>query len=473
MAEEKLWGGRFSGATGESVEEYSASVDFDRLLYAQDIQGSKAHVSMLVTQGVLSGDEGRTLLEGLDQVLEEIESGGFTWRRGLEDVHMNIESRLIEIVGPVGKKLHTGRSRNDQVALDFRLYVSDRLSVWHDSLLVLIRSLADQAARHTRVILPGCTHLQPAQPVSLAHHLLAYVEMFKRDAQRIQDCQKRVRVSPLGAAALAGTTYPVDPWAVAEYVGFGATFQNSMDAVSDRDFVLEPLFVAATVMTHLSRLCEEIVLWSNPGFGYVLLPDAFATGSSIMPQKKNPDVAEIMRGKTGRVYGDLMAVLTILKGLPLAYNRDLQEDKEPFMDADRTVSSSVRIMGEMMAALSFDQQRMAASLRAGYCNATELADYLTEKGVPFREAHHITGRAVAHAESRGLGLEDIPLQELRTFSPLIGEDVFSVLDYEACVSRRKAHGGTGFEQVQRQLQELRGWLQEQEGKAEQKSGGSV
>jgi argininosuccinate lyase len=457
--QKKLWGGRFEQSTAPLVEEYTVSATYDRQLFAQDISGSKAHARMLAKQGVLTSEEAATLVSGLDIVAGEIEAGTFDWRADLEDVHMNIENRLTEIVGPVGQKLHTGRSRNDQVALDFRLFVVDRLQVWKDGLKGLVESLVSQARNHQDTILPGYTHMQPAQPVSLAHHLLAYCQMFVRDLGRVEDCAKRASVSPLGAAALAGTTYPLDPGFVAHELGLEGVFANSMDAVSDRDFVLESLFVGSQIMAHLSRLCEEIIIWSNPGFGFVKLPDAFATGSSIMPQKKNPDVAELMRGKTGRVFGDLMGMLTTMKGLPLAYNRDMQEDKEPFFDTDRTVSLSVVIMGQMVAALTFNPEAMHAALRKGFLNATELADYLVGKGIPFRQAHHITGNAVAYAEKENKCLEDCSLEELKAFSDLVDEDVFEVLAYEAAVKRREVPGGTGPLSVAAQIEALEQWLE--------------
>ena len=457
--ETKMWGGRFEQGTAPLVEEYTVSVTYDRALYAEDIAGSKAHARMLAEQGVLTREEGDTIIAGLDAVTREIEDGTFVWRQDLEDVHMNIEHRLTELIGSVGQKLHTGRSRNDQVALDFRLFVHKRLQSWDGALQGLISALLGQAEANREVLLPGYTHMQPAQPVSLAHHLLAYCQMFSRDVDRVRDCAKRVSVSPLGAAALAGTTYPLNPRAVADELGLQGTFANSMDAVSDRDFVLESLFVASQIMAHLSRLCEEIIIWSNPGFGFIRLPDGFATGSSIMPQKKNPDVAELMRGKTGRVYGNLMALLTIMKGLPLAYNRDMQEDKEPFFDTDKTVSMSVVIMGQMARELKFQPAAMHAALRKGFLNATELADYLVGKGIPFRQAHHITGNAVAYAEKSGTCLEDCSLEELRAFSELIEEDVFPVLAYETAVGRREVPGGTGPASVEKQIRDLQTWLE--------------
>jgi len=462
----KLWGGRFKESTAPLVEEYTQSVEFDQKLYAEDIAGSRAHARMLAAQGILSQEEAEQIIEGLNQIEKEIEQGKFIWQKSLEDVHMNIEHRLTELVGPVGQKLHTGRSRNDQVALDFRLHVSKCLTLWQKALIDLVTVLVDQAEKNADKILPGYTHLQPAQPVSLAQHLLAYVQMFCRDFERILDAQKRVRVSPLGAAALAGTTYPLNPKMVADELGLDEIFSNSMDAVSDRDFVLEALFIGATIMIHLSRLCEEIILWANPGFGFIYLPDAFATGSSIMPQKKNPDVAEIMRGKTGRSVGNLISLLTTLKGLPLAYNRDMQEDKEPFLDTHKTVHMSLQIMARMMEEIKFNEQAMNRALKEGFLNATELADYLVGKGIPFRQAHHITGNIVAYAEKKGVGLEDLAIHELRQFSEKIDDDVYLALDFKQAVSRRETPGGTGPQSVQGQIKWARQWLR-------QKNGGSV
>ncbi|MFP5259048.1 MAG: argininosuccinate lyase [Acidobacteriota bacterium] len=455
----KMWGGRFGEGTGALMEAYSESVSYDRRMYKQDIAGSKAHARMLAKRGVLTGEEAERIVAGLDLVLDEIEAGVFPWRVELEDVHMNVEQRLTELIGPLGGKLHTGRSRNDQVCLDFRLYVAESLEVWARLLRELAGVFIARAAEHKDTLLPGCTHMQPAQPVSLAHHLLAYAWMLRRDCERAEDALKRVRVSPLGAAALAGTTYPLDPAMVARAVGFSQAFGNSMDAVSDRDFALEALFCASVTMAHLSRFCEEIILWANPRFGYVALPDAYATGSSIMPQKKNPDAAELMRGRVGRVYGSLMSLLTVIKGLPLTYNRDLQEDKEPFFDADDTVRASLRVMAGMLSELVFRPERMREALTQGFLNATELADYLAAKGVPFREAHHITGRVVAEAEALGLPLERLTLEQLRVFSPAIDQDVFEALRYETAVSRRNGPGGAGPESVTNQMAELTRWLQ--------------
>lgn len=460
MADKKMWGGRFAEGTAASMEAYSESVSFDWQLYAEDIRGSQAHARVLAKQGFLTDDEARQICDGLDEVKREIEAGGFAWKTEMEDVHMNIESRLTEIIGPVGGKLHTARSRNDQVALDFRLHVAARLASWQEYVASVIDVFVTRAQEHTETLLPGCTHFQPAQPVSLAHHLLAFCQMFKRDFERVTDCLKRVRVMPLGAAALAGTTHPVDPRAVADDLGVEAIFANSMDAVSDRDFAVEAVFAGSLIMTHLSRMCEEIIIWANPNFGYVRLPDQYSTGSSIMPQKKNPDACEIMRGKTGRVVGSLTTLLVVLKGLPMTYNRDLQEDKEPFFDADKTVTASLSIMKGMFEQLEFVPEKMLATVERGFLNATELADYLAAKGTPFREAHHITGAAVAYAEGKGVGLEKLSLDELKQFSPDIGEDVFGVLDYAACVERRTSPGSTGPESVAGQIRDLKAWLAE-------------
>ncbi|WP_297229731.1 argininosuccinate lyase [uncultured Desulfovibrio sp.] len=458
MSTNQSWGGRFAEGPREAVAAYTDSQTYDRALYAQDIRASQAHARMLGRQGIITPQEAETLVRGLDAVKKEIEDGSFIWKPALEDVHMNIEARLTELVGDTGKKLHTGRSRNDQVGLTFRLFVNDRLADWQHAAQQLVATLVRLADGHQADILPGCTHLQPAQPVSLAHHLLAYAWMFARDTDRLDDVRKRVRVSPLGCAALAGTTYPLDPESVAREVGFERIYGNSMDGVSDRDFVLESLFAASCIMAHLSRLCEEIILWANPAFGFVSLSDGYSTGSSIMPQKKNPDVAELMRGKTGRVYGALMGLLTTVKGLPLTYNRDLQEDKEGFLDTDRTVTASLTLMAGMLDETTFRTDRMRAACARGFLNATELADYLVGKGLPFREAHHVTGHAVALAEKEGKGLEDLSLDQLRTLDGRIDDDVYAVLDYDAAVRRRETPAGTGPRSVARQLEQLRQWL---------------
>ncbi len=460
MADKKLWGGRFSSGTDSNVEEYTESISFDNIMYKQDIAGSKAHAAMLAKQGVLTLEEGQALRNGLDEVEKEIAENRFDWKKEREDVHMNIEARLTELVGDVGKKLHTARSRNDQVALDFRLFVSDSLRNWKNLLANLVEVLTKVAEDNRYDLLPGFTHLQPAQPISLAQHFLAYAFMFKRDYARVCQAEERARICPLGAGAIAGTTYPIDPSQVAQELGMYGVFDNSMDAVSDRDFVLEALFCASVSMMHLSRLCEELIIWANPAFGYVFLPDGYATGSSMMPQKKNPDVAEIMRGKVGRVYGDLFALLTIMKGLPLTYNRDLQEDKEPFFDANKTVSKSLAIMADMLKALEFNKPRMKQALAVGFLNATELADYLVVKGMAFREAHHVTGSAVGLAEKKGVSLEELSLDEFKQLSDLITEDVYEVLDYAKAVERRNSNGGTGQESISKQLATLQAWVKE-------------
>lgn len=458
----KPWGGRFKESTSQEVEAYTESISFDTKMYRQDIAGSKAHARMLGKQGIISVQEADILIEGLEAVLVEIETGVLVWKQELEDVHMNVETRLTEIVGDVGKKLHTGRSRNDQCCLDFRLYTSDALRDWIILAKNLVAVLVKRAEENTEVLLPGCTHMQPAQPVSLAHHLLAYAWMFKRDTERMEDCEKRVRISPLGAAALAGTTYDLDPQSVADELGMYGIFKNSMDVVADRDYVLEALFCGSLVMTHLSRLCEEIILWANPQFSFITLSDAHSTGSSIMPQKKNPDVAEIMRGKSGRSYGNLINLLTTMKGLPLTYNRDLQEDKIPFMDTDKTVQTSLSLMADMLLGITFRADRMEKALKAGFLNATEFADYLTIKGIPFRESHHITGRAVALAEEKNIGLEDLTLEDFNMlcdgFDVVVDESVYIVLDYHTAVNRRNVSGGTGPNPVKAQLVELTAWL---------------
>ena len=464
MDAKKMWGGRFTEKTAGAVEEYTESVSFDQKLYGEDIFGSKAHVSMLAEAGIVSCDERDIIISGLDTILKEIEEGKFIWREEDEDVHMNIERRLIDIVGAVGGKLHTGRSRNDQVATDFRLYVSRSLRSWHKELLRLIDVFSSKAEENIQVYLPGCTHMQPAQPVSLAQHLLAYVQMFSRDAERVASCLERVEISPLGAAALAGTTYPISPERSAELLGFGRSFENSMDAVSDRDFVVEAIFCGSLVMMHLSRICEELIIWANPLYGYIRLPDAYSTGSSIMPQKKNPDVCELMRGKVGRVYGSLISLLTILKAAPMTYNRDMQEDKEPFFDTDKTVLNSVSIMADMMKEIVFEAEAMEKGMQKGYINATELADYLANKGIPFRDAHHITGELVGYAERNNKGLEALSLEEFQNESALIEEDVYKILEYKVAAERRVSAGGTSSKSIKVQLANLKKWRVKEEEK---------
>jgi argininosuccinate lyase len=449
----KPWGGRFREGTHPAVERFTASVHFDRRLAPYDIQGSMAHARMLAKCGILTRAEAEAILRGLRVILREVERGAFPWDPSLEDVHMNIEARLTRKIGAAGGKLHTARSRNDQVALDLRLYLRDQIQVLRRQVRELQGVLLARAGAHLDVILPGYTHLQPAQPVLLAHHLLAYFEMFQRDRERLASCLDRVNVLPLGAGALAGTTFAIDPHTVAADLGFARVAANSLDAVADRDFVAEFLACAALLMMHLSRLGEEIVLWASAEFGFVTLPDALATGSSMMPQKKNPDVAELARGKAGRVYGALMGILTVLKGLPLSYNRDLQEDKEGLFDAVDTAQATVTVMAELLRGLRFRPERMRAAAAGRHLNATDVADYLAAKGVPFRAAHAVVGRLVRHCLERGCAIEALPLEDLRRFSPRFGRDVYEYLTLEACVARRASPGGTAPAAVRRALRD--------------------
>ena len=453
--EKKLWGGRFKEQTDKLVEEFTESVSYDKRLAPYDIAGSTAHVKMLAKQGILTEEEADKIVAGLNKVLQEIESGKFEWKKELEDVHMNVEKRLTEIVGPVGGKLHTGRSRNDQVATDVRLFVRKEIEEILELLKALRRAFVKQAEENLDAVMPGYTHLQIAQPVLYAHHMLAYYQMFKRDEERFRDTLKRVNVSPLGSAALAGTSYPLDREYAAQLLGFDSVSRNSMDAVSDRDFVAETIFNCAMVMMHLSRLSEELILWSTEEFGFVELPDAFCTGSSIMPQKKNPDVSELTRGKTGRVYGDLMAILTILKGLPLTYNRDLQEDKEPLFDAIDTVKMALKVNALVVEGMKPKKERMREQARKGFSLATDLADYLAKKGLPFREAHRVVGQLVAYCLDQGKTLEDLSIEEFRKFSPLFEEDVLSLMSVEGSVNSRNVLGGTAREQVVKEIERIK------------------
>ncbi|SMO57489.1 argininosuccinate lyase [Balnearium lithotrophicum] len=455
LSKEKLWGGRFKESTNELVEAFTESVSYDKRLAPFDIAGSVAHVKMLEKQGILKKEEAEKIISGLNEILKEIEGGKFEWKRELEDVHMNIEKRLTEKVGPVGGKLHTGRSRNDQVATDVRLYVRKEIEEILELLKNLRRAFVKQAEENLDVVMPGYTHLQIAQPVLYSHHMLAYYWMFKRDEERFKDTLKRVNVSPLGSAALAGTSYPLDREFTAKLLGFSGVTRNSMDAVSDRDFVAETIFNCAMVMMHLSRLSEELVLWSTEEFGFIELPDAFCTGSSIMPQKKNPDVSELTRGKTGRVYGDLVAILTVLKGLPLTYNRDLQEDKEPLFDAIDTVKLSLKVNALIVEGMKPKKERMREQARKGFSLATDVADYLAKKGVPFREAHRIVGELVSYCLDRGKTLENLSLEEFKKFSDRFDEDVLSLMSVEGSINSRNITGGTAREQVEREIKEIK------------------
>ncbi len=441
------WAGRFSEPVSELVKRYTASVDFDRRMWRQDIRGSLAHARMLAKQGIIADADLADIERGMQQVWEEIESGRFEWSLDLEDVHLNIEKRLTTLVGDAGKRLHTGRSRNDQVATDIRLYLRDAI----DDILKLLgdfrAALLDLVEQEAATAMPGFTHLQVAQPVTFGHHMLAYFEMFGRDGERFVDCRKRTNRLPLGAAALAGTTYPIDRHDVAERLGFEGVCENSLDAVSDRDFAIEFCAACALLMTHISRLSEELVMWMSPRIGFIRIADRFCTGSSIMPQKKNPDVPELARGKTGRVNGHLMALLTLMKGQPLAYNKDNQEDKEPLFDAVDTVTDTLRIFADMIPGITVRPEAMRAALTQGFATATDLADYLVKKGLPFRDAHEAVGLAVKRAETLGVDLPQLPLAELRAFSPLIADDVFAVLTVEGSLAARNHVGGTAPEQV--------------------------
>lgn len=451
----KPWGGRFTQETDELTEEFTASISFDKRLYRYDIRGSMAHCEALAKAGIISANEKGTILKALKEIEGEIENGKFPFSTQREDIHMHIEQRLLEKIGETGGKLHTGRSRNDQVALDLRLYLKEEATGVIDLLKGLQASLVGVADKHVDVIMPGYTHLRKAQPILFAHHVLAYYEMFKRDRERLSDALERIDCLPLGSGALAGTPYPIDREEVARQLGFAAISQNSIDAVSDRDFVAEFLFCCALLMMHLSRLCEELIMWSAPEFGFMRLPQAFCTGSSIMPQKANPDVLELIRGKTGRVYGALVTLLTVLKALPLAYNRDLQEDKEPLFDTVDTVKSSLQIMASLIEKFEVNSERMREAASEEYTNATDLADYLVMKGIPFREAHQNTGKAVQYAEKKGIKLDDLTLDEFRTFSPTIGEDVFDYIRIEGSVDRRQSIGGTARQRVAQQIKKAK------------------
>ncbi len=448
---EKLWGGRFSGETAESVEAFTASIHYDSRLYKYDIAGSKAHAAMLADNGILSKEELAAIVDGLGAIEDEIKEGTFVFKRELEDIHMNIEKALIERIGATGARLHSGRSRNDQVALDFKLYLRDQCDTLVDLLAGIRRSFVQLGRTYLGQVMPGYTHMQRAQPVQIAHHMLAYFEMFGRDSERLLDCRKRINISPLGCAALAGTGLPIDREAVAQALGFTGVTLNSMDSAGDRDFAVEFTSCCAMIQLHLSRLSEELVLWSSQEFDFVTISDTFCTGSSIMPQKKNPDIPELIRGKSGRVVGSLMTLLTLLKGLPLTYNRDLQEDKEPVFDAVDTVTSSLVVMTELLNNLSFNTKRMRAATETGFITATDLADYLVLKNVPFREAHGIVGKAVAHCLDRGCELVDLSVAELARFSPVIEKDVFEVLSVEGSVNSRICTGGTGLQKVEEAL----------------------
>lgn len=454
--QKKPWGGRFQEPTDKDVEAFTASIHFDRRLYRQDIEGSIAHARMLASQKIITKKEEKAILAGLKTIGKDIEAGRFVFNPDDEDIHMAIEKSLISRIGKAGGKLHTGRSRNDQVSLDVRLYLRDEIRRILELLSIFKKSLTDLAKKEIKTIMPGYTHLQKAQPVLLSHHLLAYWEMIDRDEARLLDCQKRVNILPLGAAALAGTNLPIDRKQVADLLNFPAISENSMDTVSDRDFIAEFIFAACLIMMHLSRFCEDLILWSSSEFGFVEISDSFTTGSSIMPQKKNPDVAELVRGKTGRVYGHLVSLLTVLKGLPMTYNRDLQEDKEPLFDTVDTVKGCVKTLASMIRHLQFNRLRMREEAAKGFSTATDLAEYLVMKGVPFRESHGIVGRLVAYSIRSGKALHDLTLGEYRKFYQGFDEDIFACLKIENAVNAKNSLGGTAEKNVRKRLAEIEG-----------------
>lgn len=454
----KLWSGRFTSKTDRLTEDFNASIAVDSRMYRQDIQGSIAHATMLAKQGIINVGERDQIIQGLQEILIEIEAGRLQFTVEAEDVHMNIETFLTQKIGDVGKKLHTARSRNDQVALDVRLYLRDEIKEIRRLILNLQEVLLGLAGENLDTVMPGYTHLQKAQPINLAHHIMAYFEMLRRDVDRLEDCQKRMDYMPLGSGALAGTGFNLDRDQVRQELGFAHLTRNSLDGVSDRDFALEFCSFASILMMHLSRFSEELILWSTEEFSFVEMDDAFSTGSSIMPQKKNPDLAELVRGKTGRVYGDLITLLTIMKSLPLAYNKDMQEDKEALFDAVDTVKKCLLVFAPMLQTARFNKGRMAAAARGGFTNATDLADYLAGKGLPFRDAHAVVGKAVLYCIEKAKMLEELTLEEYLDFSPLIEADIFSYLDVKACVDRRRVPGGPASERVLEAIEEASQWL---------------
>jgi argininosuccinate lyase len=451
----KPWAGRFTQPTDEFVEAFTASIDFDQRLYRYDIQGSIAHARMLAKQNIITDEEAQTIVSGLESILVDIEAGNFEFSVSLEDIHMNIEAQLIERIGSVGGKLHTARSRNDQVALDIRLYLRDELQTVQVYLDKLQESLLDQAEANLSVIMPGYTHLQTAQPVLFSHHMLAYYEMLRRDAGRFADLFKRLNLLPLGAGALAGTTFPIDREFVAEQLGFDGVTRNSLDSVSDRDFALEFCGASSILMMHLSRLSEELIIWSSADFDFISLSDSFCTGSSIMPQKKNPDVPELVRGKTGRVYGNLVSLLTVMKALPLAYNKDMQEDKEPLFDTLDTVKGSLKVFADMIAQLTVNADNMREAAARGFSTATDVADYVVRKGIPFRDAHEIVGKTVRYCIENNKDIPELSLEEFRSFSEHIEADIYDYVTLDASVNARRATGGTAREAVQREISRAR------------------
>ncbi len=456
----QLWGGRFTKETDKLVYRFNASISFDRKFYRQDIAGSKAHVAMLFQQGILTREEQAQITEALDAILEDVESGKLEITDEYEDIHSFVEANLIDRLGDAGKKLHTGRSRNDQVALDMRLYTRDEIKETDDLLKKLLETLLDIMEKHTDTVMPGFTHLQKAQPITLAHHMGAYFEMFKRDRQRLSDIYKRMNYCPLGSGALAGTTYPLDREYTAKLLGFYGPTQNSMDGVSDRDYLIEFLSALCTVMMHLSRFSEEVIIWNSNEYQFVEIDDAYSTGSSIMPQKKNPDIAELVRGKTGRVYGALISLLTTMKGIPLAYNKDMQEDKELTFDAMDTAKGCLALFEGMIASMKFNRDAMRKSASLGFTNATDAADYLVNHGVPFRDAHGVIGQIVLSCIEKGIAIEDMSLWELKQFSDVFEEDIYNAISMETCVNKRLTIGAPGKEAMERAILEARKYLQE-------------
>lgn len=447
----KLWGGRFSKNTNELVDAFNASIDFDKRLYHEDIRGSIAHAGMLAKCGIIPAEDGEKIIAGLKDILADIQAGNFHFDVALEDIHMNVEARLTERIGSAGARLHTARSRNDQVALDMHMYMKREVAEIAELLLKFEEALLTVAKKHEKTLMPGYTHLQRAQPITFAHHMLAYFNMLQRDFRRLLGVWEGADMMPLGAGAIAGTTFPIDRFMVAEELNFGTVYPNSMDAVSDRDYIIEFLSFASTLMMHMSRLSEEICLWSSTEFGFVELDDAFATGSSMMPQKKNPDISELVRGKTGRVYGHLMAMLTTAKGLPLTYNKDLQEDKEGFFDAIDTVKFTLAVYRDMILTMTVNVDKMAQAVSKDFSNATDLADYLVRKGLPFRQAHEVVGKCVAYAIHQGKFLPEISLEEYKQFSDLFESDLLVALKPEHCVEARKSYGGPAFSENEKQF----------------------
>jgi argininosuccinate lyase len=453
-----MWGGRFTKGTDKVVEDFHSSISFDQRLYKQDIMGSIAHARMLGKQGIIACEEADTIISALEGILLDINEGKVEFEVGAEDIHMNIEKLLTERIGDTGRKLHTARSRNDQVALDVRMYLKEEITATIGLLKKLQQSILDMAEKHTDTVMPGYTHLQRAQPITFGHHLMAYFQMLKRDIERLQDCYKRTDIMPLGSGALAGTTFFLDRDAVAKELGFSAITQNSLDGVADRDFAIEYCAAASITMMHLSRCCEEIILWSSAEFQFIDLDDAYSTGSSIMPQKKNPDVAELIRGKTGRVYGDLMAILTMMKSLPLAYNKDMQEDKEALFDAIDTLKGCLSVFAPMLKTMKIKKEVMAKAAAGGFTNATEVADYLTKKGIPFRLAHEIVGKLVLYCIAKGKSLNELSIEEYKQASPNIDNDIYDAVDIGNCVAARKITGGPAPETVKQSIEVGRQWL---------------